>query len=202
MSTTHQTTTALLAGLFDPDNHAVWEEFHSRYRPIILAVARRLGLSEQDAADVAQETLVKFLQEYRAGKYDRDRGRLRTWIVSIAKFRVADLYRAKARQRERRGESAFEELPEEDHLNKMWDEECRHEILRRGFQELRESTKLDDRTIEVFKRLSIDQRKPADVAEEQSMSLDAVYKAKRRCLEQLRVILQRLNDAYEIHEVA
>lgn len=202
MATTLQTTTALLEGLFDPGNQAVWEEFHSRYRPIILAVARRLGLSEQDAADVTQETLIKFLQEYRAGKYDRNRGRLRTWIVSIAKYRVADLYRAKARHRERRGESAFEEIPDEDRLSRIWDEECRHEILRRGFEELRETTNLDARTISVFKRLSIDQLKPADVAKEQGMSLDAVYKAKRRCLEQLRTILHRLNQAYEFQEDA
>jgi len=198
MSTTLKTTTTLLEGLFDTDNKAVWEEFNARYCPIILAVARRLGLSEQDAADVSQETLIRFLQEYRAGKYDRSRGRLRSWIVGIAKYRIADLHRAKARHREWRGESAFGVIPGDDDMGKMWNEECRREILRRAFRELRETTRFDERTIGVFERLCLDQRKPAEVAQETGMSIDAVYKAKQRCMDQLRDIIVRLDEAYEI----
>lgn len=198
MSTTFKTTTALLEGLFDTGNKAVWEEFNARYSPVILAVARRVGLGEQDAADVTQETLIRFLQEYKAGKYDRSRGRLRSWIVGIAKYRIADLRRAKARHREWRGESAFDVLPDDDEMGKMWDEECRREILRRAFRELRETTKLDERTIGVFERLCLDQLKPADVAKETGMSIDTVYKAKQRCMEQLKGIIGRLDEAYEI----
>ena len=202
MATTLQTTTALLEGLFDTSNKAVWEEFNSRYAPIILAVARRLGLGEQDAADVSQETLIRFLQEYKAGKYDRSRGRLRSWIVGIAKYRIADLHRAKARHREWRGESAFDVIPGDDDMGKLWDEECRREILRRAFCELRETTKLDERTIGAFERLCFDQRKPAEVSEETGMSIDAVYKAKQRCMEQLKGIIVRLDEAYEIDQGA
>ncbi len=198
MSTSTKTTTALLQGLFDPANQAVWAEFHARYQPIIVGTVRRLGLSEQDAADVTQETLIKFLQEYRAGKYDPQRGRLRNWITSIAKYRVADLYRAKARHREWRGESAFGVLPGEDEMEKVWEEECRNEILRQALRELRENTKLDEKTVGAFTRLCLDQRKPAEVAEEFGLSVDSVYKAKQRCLEQLRPILERLNEVYEI----
>lgn len=198
MATTLKTTTALLEGLFDTGNKAVWEEFSLRYSPVILAVARRVGLSEQDAADVTQETMIRFLQEYKAGKYDRSRGRLRSWIVGIAKYRIADLRRAKARHREWRGESALGVLPDDDVMGKMWDEECRREILRRAFRELRETTKLDERTIGAFERLCLDQRKPAEVAQETGMSIDTVYKAKQRCMEQLKVIITRLDEAYEI----
>lgn len=198
MAVSARTTTALLEGLFDPENSAIWEEFHARYQPIILGVARRVGLSEQDAADVSQETLIKFLQEYRAGKYDRSRGRLRSWIIGIARFRIADLYRARARHREWRGESAIEVLPDDDHLGKIWDEECRREILRQGMKELRESTKVDARTIRLFERLSFEQATPAEVAAESGVSIDSVYKARQRCLAQLRTILARLNEAYEV----
>jgi len=72
------TTTALLDGLHDPANEEVWREFDTRYRPIILGFAVKLGLSDEDAADVAQDTLARFVQEYRAGRYDRTRGRLVT----------------------------------------------------------------------------------------------------------------------------
>ena len=100
------TTSALLDGLLEPGNEAIWREFDGRYRPIIFAFTRKLGLDESDAADVAQEAMLRFVQEYRAGKYDRQRGRLRSWIIGIVKYRAADLQRSGAKHRERRGESA------------------------------------------------------------------------------------------------
>ena len=192
------TTTALLQGLHEAGNEAVWEEFHARYRPIILAVARRLGLSDDDAADVAQETLIRFVQEYRRGRYDRARGRLRAWIIGIARLRVADVYRAKARRRQYRGNSAIEGLPDDHAMSHIWEEECRSEILRQALMELREVTQLDERTIDAFEALVLREDAPAVVAEQQGMAIASVYKAKQRCLRQLREILVRLNRAYEV----
>jgi hypothetical protein len=71
-----RTTTALLEGLHDPADAVAWEQFDRRYRPIVVGFASRLGLADADAADVAQEVMLQFVKEYRAGKYDRQRGRL------------------------------------------------------------------------------------------------------------------------------
>jgi hypothetical protein len=49
------TSNALLQALFDTHNGATWRLFDARYRPILLRFARRLGLSTDDAADVAQD---------------------------------------------------------------------------------------------------------------------------------------------------
>ena len=101
------TSTLLLAGLADSNNSVVWEEFDARYRPIVFGYARRLGLSEEEAADAAQDAMVRFVQEYRLGKYDRARGRLRSWLIGIVKARAIDVLRAKARRREARGDSVL-----------------------------------------------------------------------------------------------
>src|SRR5262245_47509887 len=117
------TTTTLLDGLFDPENRSVWGEFDARYRPIIIGCARRLGVSDDDAADLAQETLARFIQEYRLGKYDRQRGRLRSWIIAMLKYRVADLQRARAKRREQRGDSAMVDLSARDDFDAVWEAE-------------------------------------------------------------------------------
>jgi len=57
-------------------NEEAWQRFCARYEPVILSLARRAGLQEDDARDVAQETLVAFIEAFRRGKYDRDRGQL------------------------------------------------------------------------------------------------------------------------------
>ena len=66
-----QTTSALLEGLLEPSQEEAWREFDARFRPVILGFGRKLGLREPDAADAAQETLMRFLVDYRAGKYAR-----------------------------------------------------------------------------------------------------------------------------------
>ena len=53
------TSTALLHGLERAD-HTAWDGFVSRYRPVVVAYARRFGLGATDAEDAAQEVLAAF----------------------------------------------------------------------------------------------------------------------------------------------
>jgi RNA polymerase sigma-70 factor (ECF subfamily) len=188
---------ALLEGLFASDNEEVWREFDARYRPIIVGFARTLGLSTEDAADVAQETLLRFIRDYGAGKYDRRRGRLRSWIIGIVKHRVADLKRAKAASRERRGESAFVEIPDEEQLAAMWDRERHQTLLRQAISELRETTKLTDKTIRAFERYVLHEQAAGEVACELGISTHDVYMAKNRVAERLRGIVARLDELFD-----
>lgn len=198
MSDSSRTTTLLLEGLLDPGNQLVWTEFDGRYRPVVQALARRLGLDDHDAADVAQETLTVFLRDYQAGKYDRARGRLGAWIVGIARHRIAELRRGRVRRQEWRGDSAVSELPGADELENWWEHECRAEVLRRALHLLRTTTRFDPLTIRAFEQVAIEDRAPDDVARELAMSVDAVYAARSRCTAQLRVILGELQRAYEL----
>jgi RNA polymerase sigma-70 factor (ECF subfamily) len=194
---TNSTTTALLDGLHDHANAAAWEEFDARYRPIILAYARRLGLSADEAADVAQETLFHFIREYREGKYDRTRGRLRSWIVGIVKYRVADRYRVRAMRKEKRGESAIVNLPDEGELSAIWESERRAELLRRAMKELRETTRTSDRSFQAFEEFAMKGRPAADVAAEMGMTAQDIYVVKNRMADRLREILTRLEVLYD-----
>ncbi len=192
------TTTALLEGLGDPVNAAVWGEFDGRYRPIILGFARRLGLSEDDSADVAQEVLTQFVQDFRAGKYDRTRGRLRSWIIGIARHRIADSRRRRFRRHEVRGDSALANLQDEEQLSRIWDEEARQAVLCRALELLSANTRSNPKSLEAFKLLVIAGRTPQEVAEELGMSAGAVHLAKHRCLARLRSIVADLSAAYEV----
>lgn len=192
-----RTTTALLEGLFDHDNEAAWSQFDTRYRPIVIAFSRKLGLSESDASDVAQETIFQFLQEYRDGKYDRDRGRLRSWLIGIARFRVAGVYRKKGVKREYRGESAMVTLPNDDECSTLWDQERRTVILQLAMQELRATTRAHDRTIKAFEMVAMNQIPVATVASDLDMTEQEVYLAKSRTTKRLRSIIERIEQTYD-----
>ncbi|RJP41702.1 MAG: RNA polymerase sigma factor [Phycisphaerales bacterium] len=199
MISPNTTTSQLLEALHDRQNQDAWRECDARYRPIIVAFARKLGLDEADAADVAQETMTQFLSAYQAGQYDRTRGRLRSWIIAIAKFRIADLKRSQARRRQVRGESAFEEAPPDDAaLGAIWEEEVRQAVVRRSLEELRERSRMDPKTVRAFEMVALEQRSAAEVAAELGMTVNDVYVAKNRAIERLRKIRDVLGAAYEI----
>ncbi len=193
-----KTTTTLLEGLVDRTDDEAWRAFDARYRPIIVGFARRLGLREEDAADAAQETLVRFVKEYRAGRYDRGRGRLRSWIIGMAKHCIADLLRRRVARREQRGISAVVDWPDEDQLARLWEAESQQAVLACGLRDLRTQTKIDPRTLQAFELLALDGRTPADVAQAMGMTRNDVYLAKHRCLTRLREVLATLTEAYEL----
>jgi len=192
------TTTALLSGLLDPAAEQSWLEFDARFRPIVRGFAMKLGLSEADADDVTQETLTRFVKYYRQGKYDRSRGRLSSWLIAIAHHCIADLRQRHVVRKEQRGESAIADLSETNAMESLWAEESRRVILGHAMRELKETTRLDPRTIAAFEMIAFHQKPPADIAAEMGMSVDSVYAAKNRCLTQLREILARLNEVYEV----
>lgn len=95
---TQATSTSLLEGLRDRGNQSAWSAFCSRYRPLLVRFGQRMGLGDQDAQDAAQETLLAFIENYGQGKYQRDKGRLRNWLLGIARNKVLYLRRQRGRQ--------------------------------------------------------------------------------------------------------
>jgi RNA polymerase sigma-70 factor (ECF subfamily) len=186
-----------LDGLHDESDRQVWAEFDRRYRPILLGFARQLGLDDNDAADVAQESLVRFLSAYRSGEYDRGRGRLRSWLVAIAKYRVADHRRATAQRRVTRGQSAIVDVPEDNELEQIWEAEQRQVIFDRAMDELRQTTRLTDETLEAFDRLVVHSQPVQQVATALDMTPQGIYDAKSRVVAKLRDILHKYRTLYQ-----
>ncbi len=198
MQVLSRTTTALLEDLLNPQAQDVWVELDARFRPIVRGFSLKLGLDEADAEDVAQETLARVVKYYRQGSYDRSRGRLSAWVIAIARNCIRDWQAADSKRRERRGESAMVNLSENEALTSIWNEECRQVILGHAMRELREGTRLEAKTIRAFEMIAFEERAAAEVAEELDLSIGSVYLAKNRCLSQLREILSRLTNAYEL----
>lgn len=191
-----RTTTAMLDALHDPAAAEVWEEFDARYRPVLIGFARNLGMDDADAADVAQETLTRFLEQYRSGKYERDRGRLGAWLVGIARYRVLDV-RRKDRKRPLRGESAMIDLDDEKGLTEVWEDERRKAILRQAMDRLREGSRTDEKTISAFEMLFVHGMTAQAVAEELGMSVQGVYVAKSRIAERLQKIVGQIEQEFD-----
>lgn len=190
-----RTTTELLAGLHERGNRAVWDEFDRRYRPIVIGFLCRMGLNGSDAADVAQETLACFVEDYRRGKYDRQQGRLRSWLIAIARYRLADWRRTAGRRRELRGESAIEALPDAVDSDAAWEDEERRQVFAQAVAELRQTTRFNERTIAAFERVALRGESIESVSAELGLTPQEIYNAKNRVIAKLREVLRRYDDS-------
>ncbi|MFN7020409.1 MAG: RNA polymerase sigma factor [Phycisphaerales bacterium] len=192
-----QTTTQLLDSLKCPSNDGLWRQFDDRYRPILIAFARSQGATEEDAAEAAQLTLAQFAADYRAGGYDRSRGRLSSFIVSIARHRLIDMARARQRRHISRGDSAIIELPDERTMTEAWETARRRVIFERALHVLRTDTRLDPRTIRAFELCALRNTPAEAAAAECGMTVPEVYVAKNRAIKKLREIVAQFTQEFD-----
>ena len=178
------TSTSLLAGLREPRNDRVWSEFCGRYRPVLERFARRLGLRTHDAQDVAQETLVAFVVAYRQGKYHPDRGRLRSWLLGIAKNKVRDLQRRGGRELAIGGgqdtTSRISQLPDDRTLSHVWEEEWQRAVVGEVLKRVRRE--VEPTTMQAFELFALQGWPAAKVASHLGMTRNAVFLAKSHIL--------------------
>lgn len=177
------TGTTILDGLRDPDNRTIWGQYVDRYRPLVLAFCERLGLSAEDAEDVAQASLLAFSQSYVAGSYDRARGRLRDWLHGIVKNQVKSTWRRMA-SREEQGPLDLEQLTSREDLGDIWEEEWRDAVLGHCLTLIRHE--VEEQTYEAFELFVLEELPATEVAERLGVTPNTVYGAKRRILERLR----------------
>lgn len=192
-----RTTTQLLDSLRDTANAELWRVFDGRYRPVLVAFGLRRGLDHDEAHEAAQATLAQFAADYAAGRYDRSRGRLRSWIIGIAQNRIADLHRSRARRGPVRGESALVDLAGPDSADRDWENALRATILERALAILRQTSRFDERTIRAFELAAVRQVPAEAVASECGMSVDEVYVAKNRVIRRLREIVAQVTREFD-----
>lgn len=206
-----RTTTRLMEDLRDPANAAAWSGFDARYRPVLVAFARKLGFGEDDAMELAQQTLAEFARAYRDGRYQREQGRLSSWLIGIAR-NVGSGMRRKRRAGVRDagagvvgavvgGDTMVGEveadLPDEQQMTRIWAREREQAILGEAMGILRESTRTDANTIRAFELFALRGVPAEEVAAQCQIAVDSVYVIKNRLTKRLREIVRDLTAAYD-----
>lgn len=190
------TTSTLLARLAEPGHHEAWSEVVSRYRPIIYGFCRGLRLSHEDADDVTQQTFINLYQKFTVN-YDPQKGRLKPWLLGIARREVANVRRRRWRERGIQSASKLDSLSSPE-IEKLFDQEKLRVLKEVALDHLRVRTQRDPKTIRAFELVVFEEQSPDAVAKVLGTSLDAVYAAKHRCIDQLKKLLKELSELYEL----
>lgn len=193
---TAATNTDLLLALKDQTNEQAWAALCARYRPVIISFARRLGLPEQDAQDAAQDSLFAFARAYRQGHYDRNRGRLRAWLFTIASRRIRDIQRKLCRRPDRGNgqveDDGVEAIADDDRAGNPWEMHWQRAILDACLEEA--ARHVEPTTLAAFKLHVLEELPIDEVAERLNMSRNAAFKAQRRVLTRLREVYERITS--------
>lgn len=193
------TTPSLLEGLRDREDDLHWTEFNRRYVPPLTATIRRMGFREDEAVDVAQETLMAFAESYRAGQYDPARGRLRSYLLGIARNRATD-YRRRLRNHVLtpgggQGLELAAMLPDEDAMKSLWEQEWHSHLLRICLELVRRD--FEARTLQVFEQYALEGGDAKAIAEDFGVSVNEVHKIKSRVVARMRELRGQLERNWE-----
>jgi RNA polymerase sigma factor (sigma-70 family) len=187
-----RTRTVLLEGLKDLANREAWTEFDARYRPLLMGAARRLRLPDADGEDAVQETLTAFMEQYRAGAYAREKGRLRDWLAGIMTHKVRDVQRRRG-QHEKLIRAAPPPRDADDGLlQAAIEQEWTDAVLRQSLERVRQE--ISPRMMESFELSALRLWPAAQVAQRLGISLDAVYQNKRRVLQRLKEVMPAVEE--------
>ena len=90
-------TTQFISELASQNEFGAWTLVNDHFYPMLFNRARRLGLSESDSEDVAQQALLTCFKKCR--EFDTARGHLHSWFLGIAKIEILTIRRQRDRRR-------------------------------------------------------------------------------------------------------
>ena len=93
------TRQSLLSRLKNLDDHESWRNFFDTYWRLIHGLALKSGLTNAEAEDVVQETLLAVAKEMPNFKYDPARGAFKGWLLEITRRRIANQVRRRLKYR-------------------------------------------------------------------------------------------------------
>ena len=136
------TRSSVLRAVADTGNEAAWSRLFNLYAGFVFSIARSKGLKAEDADDIVQVVFTDLARNLPTFKYDRSKGRFRSYLTGLVHWRVMD--RLKEGKRDTELKAAFLEeaqtavtSADEGFSEREWQSAAVDEALRRIKPEVR-----------------------------------------------------------------
>jgi len=134
------TRRSLLSRLKQSNAEESWREFFDAYWRLIYTTARNAGLTDSEAQEVVQETVLTVVKKIKSFRYDPGVGSFKGWLLTIVRWRIADQFRKRPRQiqplhgrepAETSGTATLEHIadPAAINLDAVWEEEWQQTLF-------------------------------------------------------------------------
>ena len=178
---------SLIQRLRDWDDQESWREFFDTYWRLIYGTAMRAGLSDVEAQEVVQETVISVCRNIRNLEVDGAGRSFKNWLLKMARWRIIDQVRKRplAQIRSFRAEDGSqtpttERIPDPagPELERLWEEEWRDNLTSGALA--RVQRQVSARHYQIFYLYVIRGAPVAQVAAATGASADEVYLVKHR----------------------
>jgi len=166
---------SLLSRLQDWDDQESWKDFFDTYWRLIYAVAMKSGLTEQEAQDVVQETVISVAKAIHTFERDRKKGSFKGWLRNITRWRIAD-------QMRKRNAPVLdpERVPDSvtPSMESVWEEEWQTNLFEAAVERVKQEVK--EEHYQIFHLYTFKEWPAAKVAKALGVSTAQVYLVKHR----------------------
>jgi RNA polymerase sigma-70 factor (ECF subfamily) len=195
------TRLSLLYRVKDLDDAQSWEEFFCTYERLVRGLARRRGLRDHEADEVAQEVFKRIARTIHNFEPAPRPGSFRKWLGQLTRWRSDDKLRERRRAPfeswrvdEDRTPTA-ERVPAPADPQLEFEAETRHHMLETLFKRI--ETRVAAKHLQIFQMLVLEEAPVARVATIYHMSAAHIYVIKHRITQLLRAELRQLPLEWE-----
>jgi RNA polymerase sigma factor (sigma-70 family) len=196
------TRASLLERLKAWQDQSSWQQFFDTYWPLIYNVARGAGLTDAEAQDVVQETMVAAAKHLPTFQYDPAIGSFKGWLLTLTRWRIIDQIRKRGPLSVHRSASspagatgttdAVDRVvdPACPTLDEIWEKEWQANLLQAALDNVKR--RIDPQKYQIFDCYVNKEWPPEKVAGAFGVSVDYVYVAKHRITELIKDEVRRL----------
>ena len=190
---TYPTRESLLVRLKRTDDQESWQEFNNLYGKLILGFAIKAGLTECEAQEVVQETLIAAAKNLPAFHYDPKVCSFKTWLLNLSHWRVQDQLRKRLPVASKAASTddatartaTIERVPAPAGIEELWEKEWQATLLEAALERVKR--KVDYKQWQIFDLYVLKEWSPRDVAQALGVSAARVYLVKH----QISALLKR-----------
>jgi RNA polymerase sigma-70 factor (ECF subfamily) len=182
------TRQSLLSRLKNREDQESWRVFFGRYWKLIYNAALKAGLTDAEAEDVVQETMLSVLKSMPRFHYEPQRGSFKNWLMRLTSWRIADQLRRRKRDADRRTSSSetstdtalIERIPDPagPPLEAIWNEEWERSLVAAALERVKR--RVDQKQYQVFHLHAVKQWPVLKVAHTLNMNRSRIYLIKHR----------------------
>ena len=191
------TQVSLILRLRDASDADAWEQFVSLYHPLIWSVAKRLRMSDADAHDACQNTLLRLSQVVHQWSPSGENSNFRGWLFRVARNCMLRQFE-KDRKRavsavDQEGEQFLDQLAEDSVDGAS---EFQLELRRQLFAIAIDAVKPTVKPLywEAFQLSYIENLGIKETADRLETDVNTVYVARHRVLNRIRVEINKMSE--------
>jgi RNA polymerase sigma-70 factor (ECF subfamily) len=190
------TRASLLERLRDLEDQGSWQRFYERYARLIHRLALKSGLTESEADEVLQETVISAAKHLPGFQYNPAVCSFKTWLLRLTRWRIVSQLRKRSSQQQL---SAMQDVTVDEmgsqppKVNALYEEEWRTAVLPLAVSKVKK--RINPEQYQIFDLYALRGMDVREVTSLLGISRARVYLTKHRVAEMLKQEISALEAA-------